>query len=708
MFASPSSQRRTLWRTVIVGLVYGLFLLLALWGFVQLIFYTFPLSYRMASNADSLVMLDFARDLLMGHSIAQWNLPRVPYLFPDTVIALVVMAFGWFNPVTFTVIALINYAIVISIGTIALRQAQGFEHLSLWQAGFLISLSLFTIGILLPSSFTTLYWQVFASGAHFLSAVVVLGMMQLATYWQGKPTQSRWVVILLILAIAEGVSNSMAALLLIIWCGAQWLDRLLMRNPLRTDILVIFIGVLIGTALSTLIPRQSLVDSFFSIDKFIAAIGAFGIWLISDTSHWALIALLLALLIAYPFLVMKGRQDDPFKPDSVALPALLRSPVLWPSLGVMAATPLFFQEAGSVRYLAFPALIALLSLSLLYVRIWQGMRHYRWALLASWVMVFGGLTAWQWQHTRIGPVLPKLTGKDLGGLATGAQTDLALACLREAKAQRSLEDGLATYWNARSTRFASQFEHYFAQINPWRPRSGYMVWGNNALDFVYRDFATKTPRQYNFVLATHSELTNRLWGSLPSQASLIIECPAHQILYFEDPTILWNFLFPLRVPFGFESVQSKSDASISASSSTVQTRERIFPADDFFTEVGERAGNTLSATGKAGVFAYGPYIPLLAGQYRLIARGQLNQVRGANALIDVSAQFGKHVIASNMFALPSDISAVSATQALAKNQSVIAELDFTLPVTTEDVEFRLQIPEGTRGTLIQFELQRLQ
>lgn len=694
-------------RKPLANLLFGLLLLVGLWAFVQLVFYIFPLAYRMASNADSLVILDFARDLLLGHSIAQWNLPRVPYLFPDTVIALAVMSFGWFDPISLYAIATINYSIVVGIGAIALRQAQGLEHLSLWQAAFVLSLSLLSIGIILPSSFTTLYWQVFASGAHFLSAVVVLGMMLLSRYWQTKPTEYRWIVILFILAIAEGVSNSMAALLLLIWCGAQWLDRFFARSPMRADVLVVFGGVLIGTLLSTLIPRQSLADSFFSLDKFIAATHAFGLWFVSDAAHWGLIGILFSLLIAHPLLVINQSESTHKRPYFAIFHLLWRSPVLWPSLGVMAATPLFFQEAGSIRYLAFPALIALLSLSLIYVRLWQVVGRYRWILLTIILVSLTTLAWWQWQHARIGPVLPKLSGKDLGGLATGAQTDLAMACLAQARAERPLEDGLATYWNARPTRFASQFEYYFAQINPWRPRSGYMVWGNNAIDFVYRNFNTKTPRYYNFVLATHDELASRLWGSLPSQASFVIVCPAHRILYFEDPSILWNFLFPLEVPFGFDGSQPTSQSPLLAA----HARERIFPADDFLTIVGERRGTTINAMGKAGILAYGPYIPLPSGEYRLIARGQLQQVRSENALIDVSTQFGKKLIANKIFTLPAHALSMpsnSGSQAMVTNQAVIAQLDFVLPVTTDDVEFRLQVPKDTYGVLIQFELQRLQ
>jgi hypothetical protein len=272
---------------------------------------------------------------------------------------------------------------------------------------------------------------------------------------------------------------------------------------------------------------------------------------------------------------------------------------------------------------------------------------------------------------------------------------LAIACLNQAKAQFPLEDGVATYWNARPTRFASNFTQFFAQINPWRPRSGYMVWGNNAIDFVYRDTAQTIPRQYNHLLATKHELASRLWGSLPAQATGVMECPMHTIFYFDQPDILWNYVFPLDVPFGFTKTFNQEQ---SANAPTQQVN-RIFPADDFFTVVGVRQGARLETTGQAGVLAYGPYIPLLAGNYRLTARGALTAGSSSNVILDVGAQFGRQVIAATAIQLPS-IASNHATD-------VIGSLEFRLDKTTEDVEFRLQVPASARGTLLQFELQRL-
>jgi hypothetical protein len=671
-------------------------LIVFLYAFVSLVFYVFPMVFRMASNADSLVMLDFARDALIGQSIAHWNLPRAPYLFPDALIGMVVMALGWSNAFTLKLIAVINYLLLLWICTAVMRTAKGLERIAYWQVGVLISVAFFSIALVFPVAAANVYWQMFASGAHFLMAIVVMGVLHLSRRWRQEayPQWMLWAIFLL--CFAEAVSDSIAALLLFIWIGAQLLWRLPHQLKPRADLLLVGAGLVLGTLASLLIPRQSMLNSFFSVDKFIASAFTCWEWLISSPVNYAYVLLLLALIAAYPFLL----QGSWPRSKKSALLIGLQSDVLLPSLGVMAATPFVFQEVGSIRYLAFPALISLISLGLLYHRIGHGLAKrsqvQRLLIGFCFALVLMLVSAWQWSRDQIGPQMQDNPGKDMIGLAVGAQTELAIACLNQAKAQFPLEDGVATYWNARPTRFASNFTQFFAQINPWRPRSGYMVWGNNAIDFVYRDSEQTIPRQYNHLLATKHELASRLWGSLPAQATGVMECPMHTIFYFDRPDILWNYVFPLDVPFGFTKTPTQEQ---SAKTPTQQTN-RIFPADDFFTVVGVRQGARLEATGQAGVLAYGPYIPLLAGHYRLIAKGALNASSPANVVLDVGAQFGRQVIAAKAIQLPSAASNHAAEE--------IGSLDFSLDKTTEDVEFRLQVPATARGTLLEFELRRLQ
>lgn len=684
-------------------------LLALLYGLVVLVFYVFPIAYRMASNADSLVMLDFARDVLMGQSLTHWNLPRAPYLFPDALIGLVVMLVGWSNVYTLKIIALINCTLFVWVSAVVLRQRSDLARLSYLQVGILLGLALLNIALIFPVSMLNVYWQLFASGAHFLMAIVVLSIFYWSARWRNEQQPPWMLVIIFLLCFAEALSDSLATLLLLIWMGSQFLWRLTSRSPShlhpRSDVLCVFFGVLLGTLISFQIPRQSLLNSFFSFDKFINASIACWQWFISSPANYGFVLVLTGLVLAYPLLLAGA-----WPRTKAAWVAWIQSDALLPSLGVIAATPIFFQEVGSIRYLAFPALIALLSLALLYLRLWQRFtqRGWYWGALVSlcFALVIGQITVWQWERQQIGPAMQDQQGKDMIGLAVGAQTDLAIACLAQAQETLDLQDGVATYWNARPTRFASHFSHYLAQINPWRPRSGYMMWGNNGIDFIYRDSQKKVARQYNYLLATKSELANRLWGSLPSQANQVIECPMHTIYYFNEPAVLWSYLFPLELPFGFVQDQASTPANSPASSSASSLALRVFPADDFFTVVGSRQGSYLQANGQAGVLAYGPYIPLLPGRYRLIAKGHLSMPQGANALIDVSAQFGKQVLASTIIQLPgaANVSALSKTN-IASGE--IGRLDFVISKTTEDVEFRLQVPAQTRGMLLQFDLQKL-
>ena len=73
------------------------------WG----VFHFFPPVWRMANNADSLILLDIANDIWSGKSLYGWNFPRVLYIFPDLLIALIVMAPGWYQDATLLTIATI-------------------------------------------------------------------------------------------------------------------------------------------------------------------------------------------------------------------------------------------------------------------------------------------------------------------------------------------------------------------------------------------------------------------------------------------------------------------------------------------------------------------------------------------------------------------------------------------------------------------------
>jgi hypothetical protein len=551
---------------------------------VQIVFKVFPLVLSMASNADSLVLFDLAHDVLYGKVLRFWNLPRATYLFPDTIIAIVVMVFGWFDYATISLVATINYALMLLVVHWVMQANNLWKHYALWQTGVVMSLALAILSLCFPFAMINIYWQLFASGAHCLTVVVVLAILHLLGRRNARPS-AKLLIAISLLVFLESLSDSMAAVLLLVWIGAQVLWRLsahyfgcsgaqygrdaMRRNSHKinfVDLLAVFCSLLLGTLGGALLPRQSLVESFFSLDKFTSAIFLFWAWTVSSWAHAFFLALLLLVTLVFPLITTMGSKVDTkvdsasgffsctsYKTGFYKGMRWLCAPVVLPSLAILVMTPLLYQELGSLRYLIFTAVLLWIALAtaLLYwarkirrahaVVFWFGA-----ALLISAML---GLAYWDAQKGLIGSA-QEASGRDALGLSVGADARAALACLEQAQAQYPLLDGIATYWNARPTRFAANDYLYLAQINPWRPRAGYFLWGNNGVDFVYRyapnpmdpsqslgsyQDANTVLRSYNFLLATQAELDARLWGRLPAQATGSVRCAKHSVFYFDNP-----------------------------------------------------------------------------------------------------------------------------------------------------------------------------
>jgi len=713
---------------------------------VPIVFGIFPLVHSMASNADSLVLFDLAHDVLSGKVLRYWNLPRAPYLFPDTLIALWVMSIGWFGQYSIWAVATINYLLLVWVAHQCCKRSASLKQASLIQIALSLSVALILIGLCFPFAMVNIYWQLFASGAHFVTVIMALAILLLLQSWYERP---RIVLLLLIFALVflEALSDSMATLLLMIWVANQCLWRYMMPKSIAIptgdwvgkksgmDLWLTVLAMVLGTLLGAQLPRQSLLESFFSLDKFIGAATLFGQWVIASPRH--ILFLLFMVLGSWMYAIVfepDGPSDRDTFPTKVnanthrnlnrnGLICSLRSFALWPSLGIMVITPLFYQELGSLRYLAFPALLFWMLVAAFLMRLFQAIRHIRFvvqlAIAIGALGFFGAVTNWDLRHELIGAA-QVTSGRDAVGLSVGADASGALTCVTQAAKQYPLEDGVATYWNARPTRFASHFQYYLAQINPWRPRAGYFLWGNNGIDFVYRKANTNaiananananaaanidsnTYRRYNFVLATKPELAARLWGSLPLQASQTIECNAHTIFYFENPAILWQYLFPLGLNADLASLGAITSTKSNGSEGHAQN-VHTYLGDDLSTQTGVRDGSAIVTTGKAGFLVYGPYISLPAGFYRLTVLGKLEHadvavqdgIKDNIGMIDVSADFGKKIIAS----APLSVSA--------KPSLVITQIDFSLERATADIEFRMQLSSEVVGRVEAYRLESI-
>ena len=737
---------------------------------VQVVFAVFPLVQSMASNADSLVLFDFARDLINGKALQLWNLPRAPYLFPDTVLATALISLGWYGAYSIHAIACINYLLMVLVVHAVLVRSSPSQALPIWQTSVFVSAALLIISLAFPFAMVNIYWQLFASGAHFLTALVVLCILMLLNRWQTSPSLGLWLLIFTV-TLLEALSDSMAALLLFAWIGQQLLGRLFLSKSVdrrlstgasrfsvgaflrqSIDLLTVLLAVIVGTLLGALLPRQSLLESFFSLDKFVTAVQLFGRWTIDSPSHSIFIALIIVGTIVYPLLWL-APQPRAHANQSANAPSnlsrnrvtsastlynWLRSPVVLPSFALIASTPLFYQELGSLRYLAFPALLLLICTSALLIQLAHLVRRSSLPMAIIIALIaLAAIAALVYSDIRGGLIGKQqmTTGRDAVGLAVGADASGALACIEQTKQFYPLADGVATYWNARPIRFASQFDFYLAQINPWRPRAGYFLWGNNGADFVYRDaksiaqqssssFAQNDTnkiaiRTYNFVIATQAEKQSRLWGSLPMQATQVVECKNHTLYYFENPAVLWQYLFPLGLPAPLSNAialaapvkelaqdLTKDLAKDLAKDSTKQsTKESSTTAttywpDDLFTQVGVQTSSAISTNAKPGFLVYGPYLSLPAGNYRLQVLGHLGfatkpvdaSKQATIGILDISAQFGTKIIAS---------------MALQESASKIAQLDFQLERDTHDVEFRIQVGANVQGQVSAYRLERL-
>ena len=660
------------------------------------IIWAFPKAWDMVANADSLVLLELARDILAGKTIFAWNLPRAPYFFPDTVIALLVMAMGWFDQASFVLIASINVCLLVFLVCQSIQRSTTLAPVPPWLVTVLLILFIYVLGSLFPFAMSNLYWQLFASGAHFLTVIVVLGIFELVRperRVEGAAfiVSSRAMALAMVIAFAEALSDSMSALLIFSWYGATVFASERTGVKRFTQYIALPIAVCLGTALSFLIPRQSLVESFFSLARFTQGITLFFTWLSSDYLNILFMALLLGVSIAFPFL-MRG-----------ALPSTLKdffSKVFGnytlPALAVMGATPFFFQDIGSLRYLAFPGLITLLFFVIATLRVMARTRTSRrsgvW--LISLFLIFMSLIFLSVARHRVmasqGQSPADLTSIAVGPAIAG-NAQKAVQCIDASAKLYPLEDGIALYWNARPIFFASHFVRYLAQVSPDHPHGGYLHWGNNALEMAYKDSNRQRPRQYNYIVATNDELRLGLWGSLVAQSSRQFTCKDHTILFFENKAVLQAYLFPIGIPFDIAA----NGRVFKSNDLNQEWVAGPYWGNDLFTLVGVHQGMSILATGKEGFLVYGPYINLSPGPYRLIFKGHLTGPDKVLGRVEVVSHQGRLILATAPIVRSN------------ANLNEVMQLPFDLKTPANDTEFRVNVNLGTTGTFSKFELIKL-
>lgn len=636
---------------------------------------------EMTSNADSLAVIDFSRDLFRGEPLGGWNLPRAPFLFPDALIASFVLFFGWSNNFTIITIASINYSLLIISCYTVLQGAYRLNRISLPGVGLVVTLSLLAIMYLFPVSVFNVYWQIFASGTHFGTVVVIALMLSLNKILFKDSSILLRVFFLFFLTVAAVASNVMALLLLMFWLASEVFSAAWKRPKGRIDMLVVFFSSIIGVGLSSMIPRQSMAESFFSIDQFIRGIHSFREWFYGSFDNAAFIFSLIFSSVAFP-LLMQGRWPK-FRENTGQM--FLGKDFVLPSLGVIAVSPMFFQAAGSLRYLIFPAFILILCFVLIYFRLIGFVENNRRrpAIFFAWSLLICSGLFFSYDKVKTASAYESNAAK-------------SYQCIKRASLEYPLQDGIASYWNARPVRFYSNFEYYLAQVTPWRPSEGHFFWGNNGYSFLYKNTSTKLPRQYNYILATNDEVQSSLWGGVINKAINKVSCEKDTLFYFDDPKTLWDFLFSRGLPTGLEPSKLKT-GPVGACAANFSSPSCIFAGGDakLSTQVGVREGGVIKANGQPGFLVFGPYIPLESGVYRLVAKGSLSGPSKALGVIDVVADLGKRILV---------VKPIVAGQSASGE---IVSLDFEIMQPITDAEFRINIPAQTVGSFIAYDLNKI-
>lgn len=108
------------------------------------------------------------------------------------------------------------------------------------------------------------------------------------------------------------------------------------------------------------------------------------------------------------------------------------------------------------------------------------------------------------------------------------------------------------------------------------------------------------------------------------------------------------------------------------------------------TQVGERRGQTMRSTGKAGFLIHGPYLPLNAGTYKVVLSGSCGRWTGVEKF-DISSSGGSRAWLQ-----------VDLTSAPTGNWA--RELEFELPSKVDDFEVRLWVSEQSDIAISRVEL----
>jgi hypothetical protein len=257
-----------------------------------------------------------------------------------------------------------------------------------------------------------------------------------------------------------------------------------------------------------------------------------------------------------------------------------------------------------------------------------------------------------------------------------ARPDPLSACLIQLKKEGMIHDGLADYWVARPTEVKSGWRLQIAQITP---EGLVFFWGNNAKYYSYSEQFPKQPAEFDYIIVKNldeGQLTRRF--GRPDQ---IFRCATSNIWIYRDPS-------RLRVNLG--GIATTMDRG------RFLNRSACLGPGQFTNQAGPipASGIDMSADAQPQSFAtWGPYMGMRRGEWDLDLTYRLKKASPQPAIWDAAADSGQTILAQTE--LP-------ATTGVLGSQTIVLDLARDTP----RVEFRTRLSTGDHFEIANLRIQR--
>ncbi len=586
-------------------------------------------------NSDTLWQENFLRDILLrGVDIKSWLTPGAPNFFPDMLIyGLLRFSTGsvyWGGYIGFGIAKLACYAIAVyallSLVT-SLSRAR-----KLWFT--LACSSVILLGAILLGNQLGLHhiWdfaQLLLPSIHGGAIVDVLIAILLTIMWiRDSRRRTFWLLLLLLLSIPACLSDRlytiwfsipavMSITVLIIlrripWRQSLWIFGILLISDLigRWIFLAIFPLQVVPYSLSFFagLPRViSLYVGFFAAGFY---------------PKLVLFSYICLLVLAVSGIVRTWKERNQLSPESSALP--VGTEILFLLIYSASVAPATFMAMVLInrpepQYLTAGNLLALSMWGFLLVLDRFGLDLWK----KGWIHItFMGVTI------SVVGFLALSTSQPLKAIsALPDPYSPLISCLDSHADEYQGGAGLADYWQARMINLFSRKGLIIDQAQGDPPSIYQLFSGNMMLVPKKHTFVlTNTPTNQQEILASDVMKVN---GTPDAQ----FQCGGYPVLVYHRG-IKVDYSTPVASNgCGIATYQESTSQSTGTKSCVQNVDLEVLPKQVGVVQTGE-----LISTGQAGLLAYGPYLPLVAGDYHLIVHGTAS--KAATAWVDMVGNKG--------------------------------------------------------------------